>query len=157
MPDMLTCIDLDAIFDGRFRVTYEESYYEERGEGGRLKDPWLRMIPCRHGIIYPNGGDYLGASTTLRGPIAGRLAALPCVRVSQDGDDGVNAIFHVDDFETVAAVMKPKRRRRLTTDQRAERVERLRNYQFTPATHVAGKGHRRDPSKTSTDHSHRAV
>jgi len=100
---MLTYIDLDAIFGRRFRVCYEKSYRAERGEDGRRRDPWLLTIPCRHGHIYPHGGQDLAASTTHRGPIAGRLAALPCVRVVQDGDDGVNVVFNVADFDQVAA------------------------------------------------------
>ena len=153
---MNSCIDFDAKFGRRFQVSYEESYYEERGESGRLKDPWLRIIPCRFGHHFPHGGSYLGASTTHRGPVASRLAALPCVRVVQDGDDGINVVFHVKYFDAVAAMMKPRRRRRLTTDQRADRVEGLRSYQFTPAAHDAGDERRRDPSQPAGDRSQAA-
>ena len=142
---MWQCIDLKEKFGDHYQVSYDESYEAERGHAGRLHDPWLLTIPCRHGHIYPHGGNYLGASTTNRGPVANRLAALPFVRLVQDGDDGVNVVFDVDDFEAVAAIMKPKRRRQLTTEQRAERVERLRKYQFRPATHVACEDRRSDP------------
>jgi hypothetical protein len=154
---MCSCIDLDEFFGRQFQVTNEESYYGELGEGGRLKDPWLRIIPCRHGHIYPHGGDYLGASTDHRGPVAGRLAALPSVRLVQDGDDGINVVFHVHDFDTVAEVMKPKRRRWLTADQREEQVERLRNYQFRHAAHDAGNERRSDASQLAAGSSHRPV
>ena len=141
---MSQCINLKESYGQQYQVSYEESYRAERGDGGRLKDPWLQIIPCRFGHLYPHGGNYLGASTTRRGPVANRLAALPCVRLVQDGDDGVNVVFHLDDFELVAAVMRPKRRRRLPADRRAEQVERLRNYQFRPATHDARNDRRRD-------------
>jgi hypothetical protein len=148
-PNMGECIDLSARFAHRYQIQNEESYQAERGGDGRLCDPWLLTIPCRFGHIYPHGGNYLAASTFLRGPVAGRLAALPCVCLVRDGDDGINVVFHVDDFDTVAAIMKPKRRRRLTAEQRVEQVERLRNYQFRPAAHDARKQRRRDPASVA--------
>jgi hypothetical protein len=114
---MTTCIDLKERFGRRFRLLYEESYTTENRRG---HDPWLLTIVCRHGHIYPHGRDQLAASTNSRGPIAKRLAALPCVRVVQDGDDGINVVFHIDDFTTVAAIMKPKRRRKLTAEHKAK-------------------------------------
>jgi hypothetical protein len=62
----------------------------------------------------------------------------------QDGDDGVNVVFHVDHFDEVAAIMKPRRRRRLTPSQRAKRVERLSAFRFRPATQNPGGERRRD-------------
>lgn len=143
---MSHCIDLKALFGRDYQVTYEESYRAERGKCGRGHDPWLLVMPCRHGHIYPHGEDYLAASTNHRGRVARRLAALPFVRIVQDGSDGINVEFHSDDFDQVAAVMKPKRRRRLTDNQRADQVERLRDFQFRPAAHDAGNGRRRDPT-----------
>src|SRR4029078_10284998 len=101
---------------------------------GRHYDPWLLTIPCRLGHIYVHGGGFLGASTNRRGPVANQLARISGVRVVQDGDDGVNVVFHVDLFTQVAAIMKPKRRRRLSDQQKAERAERLRNYRFSAAS-----------------------
>ncbi len=143
---MTACIDLNAAYGAQYRVVYEESYQGGQAGGRRVHDQWLLTIPCQFGHIYPHGADHLGASTSFRGPVAKRLAALPCVRVVQDGDDGINVVFHIDDFEAVAEVMKPRRRRRLTPDQRAERVERLRKYQFGPASQSGGGDRRRDPS-----------
>jgi hypothetical protein len=134
---MATCINLKKRFGDLFQIRHEAGDQAERDNGGRLRDPWLFTIPCKHGHIYPHGGDYLVASTDHRGPIANQLAALECGRVIQDGNDGVNVKFHVDDFDHVAAIMKPRRRRRLTPSQRLERAERLRDYRFRPATHDA--------------------
>lgn len=135
---MTTCIDLKAQFGKQYRVLNEQSYAAECGESSRVRNPWLLIIPCLHGHIYPHGDEYLGASTNRRGPIAKRLAALKSIRVVQDGSDGVNGVFHVRDFPKVAAVLKPKQRRQLTPDQIAERTERLRKYRFLPADHAAG-------------------
>jgi hypothetical protein len=119
---MATCVDLKAQFGDRFRITYEESYSADRGDGARAQDPWLLIMPCRYGRIYPHGGDLLGASTDRRGATARALAALPGVRVVQDGSDGINVTFPKAEFEAVAAIMKPKRRRVLTAEQRERLV-----------------------------------
>jgi hypothetical protein len=63
--------------------------------------------------IYPHGGDILAATTNKRGAVAKALAALPCTTVIQDGDDRITVAFHLDDFDEVAALMTPKRRRRV--------------------------------------------
>ena len=145
---MTTCIDLHEQFGDQFRVAYDESYRTERGNNGRLHDPWLMLLPCQHGHIYPHGGALLGASTDHRGPIANRLAALPFAIIVQDGDDGLNVVFDVEAFDEVAAIMKPKRRRRLSTDKRTEQVARLRDYWFPSATQHARSNRRRDATGT---------
>jgi len=124
-------------------VDYDESYSAER-RGRRYHDPWLAILHCRHGHIYPHGGDLLGAATAHHSRIARQLIALRCCRLIQDGDDGVNVVFHIDDFCQVAEIMKPRRRRRLTAEQRADQAERLRKYQFSSATHDTGDERRRD-------------
>ncbi len=126
-------MDLKKRFGGRYRVVYEESYHSDRGENARTEDPWLMVIPCQRGHIYPHGQDVLAASTNTRGGIARKLAALDCTTVVQEGSDGINATFHVRDFERVAELMIPKRRRRLTVEQRRAAAERLAKYAFKPA------------------------
>jgi hypothetical protein len=130
---MSNCIDLKSRFGRQYQIAYEESYEADRGRHARSPEPWLVVIPCQFGHIYPQGGELLAASTNHRGPVANRLASLPCSALVQDGDDGVNVVFHVDDFAAVARVMKPKRRRALSPEKRAQQVERLREYQFKRA------------------------
>ena len=142
---MANCIDLKKRFGDRYQIHQEESYQAERGNNGRVDDPWLWIIPCRHGHIYPDGNG-LAASTNHPGRIANQLKKLPGTRVVQDADDGINVVFDLDYFDQVAAVMKPKRKKRLSPAQRAEQIERLRPYRFKPATHDAGGEHRRDPA-----------
>ena len=83
---------------------------QEEGQNGR-RDPWLLLLRCANGHVYPHGGELLSAATERRGPVAERFASLVCVTVTQDGDEGINAVFHVRDFGRVAAAMKPCRRR----------------------------------------------
>jgi len=127
---MTECINLKERFGDRCRVEYEESYYAEHGEHARTQDPWLMVILCQHGHICPWGGELLAACTNNRGAVAKRLAELPFTAVAQDGDDGVNVTFHVDQFDEVTTIMKPKRRRRLSPEQRQAAIERLKPYCF---------------------------
>ena len=58
---------------------------------------------------YPHGGNLLGVSTKGRGTVAKLLAKLDCVTVTQDGSDGLNGTFHIDDFDRVAEIIKPRK------------------------------------------------
>lgn len=53
------------------------------------------------------------------------MAELPFATVTQDGDDGMNIVFAACHFEEVAQIVKPKRRRRLSEEQRAKAVRNL--------------------------------
>ncbi len=130
---MTTCPNLKELYGNRFKVEYEQSYFAEHGQRGRTEEPWLMILLCQRGHICPWGPDTLAASTNKHGPVAKRLAAMDCCKVVQDASDGVTVRFHVDNFKAVAALMKPRRRRRLTPEQRAAAVERLRKYAFTAA------------------------
>ena len=119
----MDCINLKKRFGDRFRVTYEESYAAQHGASARVDDPWLQILMCQHGHLYPQGGDMLAASTDRRGPVAKALADMDCTTVLQDGDDGINVSFHVDDFEEVAGLMKPRRRRQVSDPERNRLAE----------------------------------
>jgi hypothetical protein len=124
-------IDLRQQYSSRYRIGCDPSC--ERVHHNDACDPWNVVVLCQHGHIYPHGELLLGAATNNRGQIANSLAALPCVRVVQDGDDGVNVIFDASDFAKVAAIMKPKRKRQLSAEQKAECVARLQKYHFSAA------------------------
>ena len=119
-------INLQDDFGDRYRVTYEESYFVERSRQ-TVVDPWLMIIPCRFGHIFPHGDDILAASVDGFPKIAGRLRRLAGVHIHQDGDFGeLTVLFPVGTFDTVAEIMRPRRRRQLTDQQRAELAERGR-------------------------------
>ncbi len=127
-----TCIDLLERHGHRYKIGRDEAYHADYGPNAWTHDPWLLTIECRNGQIYPHGGDYLAAATRTRGAVSTLLATLPGVEVVQDGADGINAKFHVRDFAAVAAVMKPRRKRKLSPEQRAAAVARLAEHQFKP-------------------------
>jgi hypothetical protein len=107
-------LNLKSRFGKQFRVTREA--------GSEKGDPFGLLIACRHGHIYLHGVNRLGVATDTRGPIAKRLAALPGLTIVQDGSDGINCTFAPELFEAVAAVIRPKRRRRLSPEHRAKLV-----------------------------------
>lgn len=129
----MNCVDLEQQFGDRYKVTYEESHGAERREIRAAEAPWLMVIPCQHGKICPWSGGHLAACTFKNGSVASRLRNLPFVSVRQDGADGINAVFHVAHFDTVAKIMKPKRRRRgrpLSEEKRKRLIEAGKRYRF---------------------------
>ncbi len=122
----MSCINLKERFGRRFRVDYEESYRAEHGSRVVREVPQLMIVLCRYGEIYPHGGHLLGASVAGHPKVAGQLRRLKCCRVHQDGDFGeLTALFDVAEFAQVAKIMRPRRRRQLSPEQRAEMVRRL--------------------------------
>ena len=101
----MECIDLKRTFGDRFKVAYEESYHAEYGPNAHREDAWLMILLCQHGHISPWGRRQLAACTDKAGPIAKRLRELPFVdrNASQDGSEGINAVFDVTTGETPAA------------------------------------------------------
>lgn len=108
---MSTPINLRAEFGHRWKISLDEA------AGGRWNDPWNYKVVCRHGHISPWGGDFLAASTTHAGAVANRLMKLAGVGVVHDGDDGVTVVFPRGLLKTVAAVMKPRSTRHVTSAQ----------------------------------------
>lgn len=125
------CLDLKQLFGKLYRVTREASYHAEHGPNAVRKDPWNYILLCRHGHIYPQGGNRLAAATNNRGIIANRLKEMACVEVLQDGTDGVNVAFDVQDFARLAEIMQPRKRRQLTEEQKQKCKERFAKYRKT--------------------------
>ena len=125
---VLPCVNLAERFGKRFKVRFEESYAAERPAFRAVEAPWLMVIPCVGGEIYPQGGPRLAAFLR-RGPRAEVLKRLACVQVKTLGDDGVTVTFDAADFDQVAAIMQPRRRRQLSEERRracAEVLARVR-------------------------------
>jgi hypothetical protein len=121
-------VNLNSRFGDRYRIAYGPAHT------GRAVEPWLQIIPCRHGHIYVHGRDTLGFASNNRGPIANRVASLPFVTLTQDADDGLNMVFHVRHFDAVAEIVLPRTRRKpMSPENKAKAVERLAKFAFSPA------------------------
>jgi hypothetical protein len=110
-----TCVDLQARFGRRYRVSFEASGVT-RSQWPEADRAWLLEIRCRRGVVYSQGGDVLAAVTD-RPLIGRRLRRLPCI-LSVRGDIETIVTFHVDDAPAVFAQLHPYRRRQVSTAER---------------------------------------
>ena len=117
------------------RTLYAHAYKIDRdpSAGPRSDDPWNWQIPCMFGHVYPHGPGKLAVATNANGGIAKRIAALDCVTVTQNGTDGINAVFDVADADAVFALIKPRKRRRLSDEVKAAAIARLSSWKASPA------------------------
>jgi hypothetical protein len=121
-----TCVDLLEAFGADFRVTFDPAY-DSRRVPRRCLDPWMMQLPCRgKGVtIYPFGGDRLAVEVDGRPGLVKELLAIPGVELWQDGTREKACVFDVSLFEAVAAVVRPRKRRRLPEGQRRACLRRL--------------------------------
>ena len=128
------CINLRELFGARFVISHEESYLAEKPEFRQEEEVWLQIIPCVRGHLMPFDKSHFAACTDCRGSVIPRLMAVPTARMWQDGDDGANIVFHVDRFEEVALIMRPRRRRvgkPLSPEAREKLVRAGEAYRFS--------------------------
>ena len=130
---LATCINLLERFGTRFRITFDEAYDPAHRQRENL-DPWAMQIPCRRGVIYPHGGDVLAVEVDGRPRLASQLREIPGVTELHDGNGEWTFLFPVTMFDTVAAIVLPRVKRRLTDEQKAAARERLAGYQFKSRT-----------------------
>jgi hypothetical protein len=130
MPEP-TCLNLLRLYGGRYKITYDPAY-DAKGVPRRCLDPWYMQIPCAgKGVtIYPHGGARLAVEIDYRWSVARKVAAIPGVQLHQDGDGEKTYLFDVALFDRVAAVVKPRRRRVLTAEQREALVGRSEGHRF---------------------------
>ena len=131
---MIDCVNLRERFGHTYRIDHDPAFFAEHGPHGRAHEPFLMTIPCMHGEIYSHGGELLAVATKRRGGISRTIAASPGVTVVQDADDGITATFHVDLFDEIAAIVRPKRRRYLTAEHKAKLLAASKPF---PKRHVS--------------------
>jgi hypothetical protein len=61
-------INLREHIGDQHKIGWDPAYFAEHGPTATADDPWLQIIPGRHGHIFPFGGEMLAVSTDLRGP-----------------------------------------------------------------------------------------
>ena len=128
---MAVCVNLRDRFGDMYKVAYEEAYHAQYGANAHREDPWLQVIPCKYGHFYPFGGRRLAVSVDGHPGIAKRILGLACCDVLHDGDFGeCTATFDVDAFADVAAVMRPRKRRRLSDAHKAKLLAASQHYRF---------------------------
>src|SRR6266704_6345924 len=130
----MNCLNLRELFGNTYRITFDEAYSPAHVPHDK-RDPWMMQLPCtgRGVTIYPQGGNVLAVEVDGRRNIAKKLAALPGLRLWQEGDRKRTWLFDVSLFPQVAAIVQLKRRRQFTPEQREAMRQRLANYAFRSA------------------------
>ena len=87
----------------------------------------MLQLPCRGKgvVVYPWGSGWLAVEVDGRPGLVKKLVAIPGVELRQDGDGEKTFRFDVARFEAVAAVVRPRKRRRLPEGQRRACARRL--------------------------------
>jgi hypothetical protein len=113
------CINLRERFGAEYRIAFDPAYDPFNVPRDRL-DPWMMTIPCHKGVIYPHGGDVLAVELDNQQAAARKLAAVPGIRLHQDGGlrGDMTFLFPAEMFDQIAVIVRPKRRRRLSPEQR---------------------------------------
>jgi hypothetical protein len=112
------CVDLRVWAKAkRYKYRLEESYEAETNAHIRGDGRWFVEILCRHGLIYPCGGLHLLAYVK-RGLVSD-IAQLGAddVRLYQKDDGPCVFRFPLERLEEVAAILKPRKRRRLDPER----------------------------------------
>lgn len=122
------CVNLRERFGHTYRITYDPAYSARHVPRDKL-DPWMMIIPCRAGEIWPHSGTTLAVELEgRRGVTVRRLLEIGVCRLYRDADDGATLLFDVADFATVAAIIKPRRRRQVSEANRRAARERMLAY-----------------------------
>ena len=139
----MKCVNLKEQFGRKFKIDWDECRQSPS------MDPWLMQIPGKYGHVIPHGDNELAVSVDGHAGIAGRIRRLPCCRVHQDGDFGeLTAIFDVVDFDQVAEIIQPKRRRVVSEAER-QRL-RVMGYKSRFTTHCEGQSTERQCVQTGS-------
>jgi hypothetical protein len=129
------CINLRRSFGQRYKIGFDEAAVT----WGERADPWMQTLLCQKGVIYPQGGEILAVEIDGRPITAKLVAAISGVTLWQDGDHEKTFLLPVDLFDQVAEVVKPRKRRRLSEEQKTRCVERLAKYRPKPPRQSAGE------------------
>lgn len=137
----MECVNLQSRFGDRHRITFDEAY-NAKGKHRDNFDPWYMQISCRYGCIYPEGGDWLRLDLDHHNQIVGRVAELPGCEVAQDGDFEKTIRFPTSQFDAVARIVRPHRRRRYSEPEQSAMRERLAQHHFKSRTNSEKNGAR---------------
>lgn len=123
------CINLYRRFHRDYKVGVDPAYEAERLRWSLL-NPWSFVLYCKFGTVWPYGGDYLAVDIDYHRKVAKKVEELPGVRMVVDGEDEKTFVFHVKIWDQVAEIVKPKKRRRLSLEQREACAARLTQHRF---------------------------
>jgi hypothetical protein len=136
------CINLLARFGDRYRIGWDPAYDPKHRPKDKL-DPWMMLVLCERGEIFPYGGNLLAVGVDNRPITARRLAELGLLLV-QDGDCEKTFVFPIERFAEVAEIVNPRRRRQVSDAEKRRLAEMGRRHGFQKSdTHRPERSQRR--------------
>jgi len=112
-------IDLKKQFGKRYKIGHDPAAFcESNGK----QDPWLYIIPCQHGEIYPHSETKLAFYTDQ----FRKGTPPPQLKLHLQGNYELVYLFSPDDLEKVAKWCKAKRRRRVSPETRQRLSDTLK-------------------------------
>ncbi|MBN1851263.1 MAG: hypothetical protein JW829_01010 [Pirellulales bacterium] len=136
------CVNLLERFGDRYKIAFDECYDPKHRPRESL-DPWFMRIPCKIGHINPYGGEILELFVDGHRKTRAKIKKLDFVMLYTEGDDEASFLFDVKDFNRVAHIAGPLKRRRLTDEQKAKAAVRLQKYQYRSADKTRLEAQRR--------------
>jgi hypothetical protein len=118
------CVNLLEQYGDEFQVGFDPAYSAAGVPRSKLDCRYMRL-ECEKGIIFVHNDTRLTAEVEGRQVTRTRLRNLDCVTIVQDGDAFLAVTFDVGDFGSVAAVMRPRRKRQVSAEQRGQSRERM--------------------------------
>jgi hypothetical protein len=104
------------------------------------------MTPTCINLRERRGGEVLAVELNGRPKTAKKVAAIPGIVIHQDGDDEKTYLFPVSLFDLIAALVEPKRIRRLGEEHKAKLLKAGRKFRFKHGS-GARSAKRQDPDK----------
>lgn len=121
-------VNLMEQFGRQYQISFDPAYNPKNRPRGKL-DPCYMQIPCQRGTIYPWSEDRLAVDVDYRPITAKKLASLDDdVVLVQKGDHEKTFTFPLSLFDDVATIVKPRRRRQVSHENREKSRERMIAY-----------------------------
>jgi hypothetical protein len=126
----MAMINLKESYGKRYKVFMDEAWECEKNRQEEDK-PWYYELRGKYGFIYPYGDTTLGVMVTSE-IIKGRLKRdfKGRVNIFWDGDGEGVFLFNPTIIHEIAAMIKVRRKRQLSPEQRMKLVEAGQKYQF---------------------------
>jgi hypothetical protein len=137
----LTEINLSALSNGRYQITYDESWYHDPPEVRNPDQHWYERIPVRNGghiYLFSENPPILGLYTTQ--VKSARAIARKFPELEVEWLDGEAVIYFppelLDQIAEMAGARKKRQGRKLSPEEISRLVEAGKAHQFTG--HAAG-------------------
>ena len=144
LGDIVEMIDLKKEYGKKYRIFMDEAWYIETAESNpdKMKDKhWYYEIRGKYGVIYLYGVDKLAVRITAN-RIKNRIKTeyKDILSLYLEAEDESIFLFNPEYFEVVAKIIKAKKKRQITEEQKVKLVEAGRNFRFSTGVRCMKQG-----------------